>query len=156
MMRIKPEKTMRLTTFSDYTLRVLIYLAVHPERLSTIPEIARAYDISESHLTKVVHQLARSGLIESLRGKGGGIRLAYPADSIRLGHVVRMSEGSGAIVECLATDESGCCIAKSCKLGGILTRAFEKLYEELDRFSLSDLIDDRKTEMAQALVLMRL
>ena len=76
---------MKLTSFTDYTLRVLMYLALHQERLSTIQGIAEAYGISENHLMKVVHHLAKSGVIESQRGKGGGIRLALPPEQIRLG-----------------------------------------------------------------------
>jgi len=93
---------MKLTTFSDYTLRVLMFLALRDERLATIPEIAAAYGISENHLMKVVHQLARSGVIESVRGKGGGIRLAQAPQAIRIGAIVRASEGAGPIVECLS------------------------------------------------------
>ena len=84
---------MRLTTFSDYTLRVLMFLALNRDRLATIPEIAAAYDISGNHLMKVVHQLARAGVIESIRGKGGGIRLAHEPQDIRLGQIIRASEG---------------------------------------------------------------
>ena len=94
---------MKLTVFSDYTLRVLMYLATERERMTTIPEIAAAYGISENHLMKVVHQLARTKVIESVRGKGGGIRLMRDPAKIRLGQVVRVSEGDGAIVECLSS-----------------------------------------------------
>ena len=93
---------MKLTTFSDYTLRVLMFLALNRDRLATIPEIAAAYGISENHLMKVVHQLGRSGVIESVRGKGGGLRLAREPEDIRLGQVVRVSEGRAPIVECLS------------------------------------------------------
>jgi Rrf2 family nitric oxide-sensitive transcriptional repressor len=97
---------MRLTTFSDYSMRVLMYLALQDDRLATIQEIARAYDISESHLMKVVHQLARSGVVETVRGKGGGLRLALEPAQIRLGRVVRQAEGAGPIVECLSGEPS--------------------------------------------------
>jgi Rrf2 family nitric oxide-sensitive transcriptional repressor len=134
---------MRLTTFSDYTLRVLMYLALKPEKLVTIAEIADAYKISANHLMKVVHQLSRNGVIESTRGKGGGIRLARPADEIRLGAVVRATEGNGPIVECLATAESQCCIAPACQLNNILERAFEALYATLDEYTLADLMSKK-------------
>lgn len=133
---------MKLTAFSDYTLRVLMYLAVERDRLATIPEIAAAYGISENHLMKVVHQLARSGVIESVRGKGGGIRLARQPDQIRLGEVVRNSEGGGAIVECLSDDPTCCKIAPVCRLTAILVRAFEALYATLDEYTLADLVSD--------------
>ena len=131
---------MRLTTFSDYTLRVLMFLAFSRERLATIPEIAAAYEISENHLMKVVHQLARAGVIESVRGKGGGIRLARPPEEIRLGQIVRASEGGAPIVECLSEDTSSCRIAPACRLAAVLTRAFEALYATLDEYTLADLV----------------
>ncbi|MDD2664826.1 MAG: Rrf2 family transcriptional regulator [Dechloromonas sp.] len=131
---------MRLTAFTDYTLRVLMYLALHPGRLATIPEMARAYGISENHLMKVVHKLARDGLIESLRGKGGGVRLMRAPGDIRLGTLVRASEGEAAIVECFSSDASACRIAPSCRLAGILGIAFEQLYATLDTYTLADLV----------------
>ena len=131
---------MKLTTFSDYTLRVLMYLALNRERLATIPEIAAAYEISENHLMKVVHQLARSGVIESVRGKGGGIRLAREPGDIRLGQIVRASEGSAPIVECLSDEAATCRIAPVCRLTSVLSRAFEALYASLDEYTLADLV----------------
>jgi Rrf2 family nitric oxide-sensitive transcriptional repressor len=131
---------MKLTTFSDYTLRVLMFLALNRERLATIPEIAAAYDISENHLMKVVHQLARSGVIESVRGKGGGIRLAMEPEAVRLGRIVRASEGGAPIVECLSDDTAACRIAPVCRLTKILSRAFDALYATLDDYTLADLV----------------
>lgn len=131
---------MKLTTFSDYTLRVLMFLALNRDRLATIPEIAAAYDISENHLMKVVHQLARSGVIESVRGKGGGIRLAHEPEAIRLGQIIRASEGGAPIVECLSDDTATCRIAPACRLTKILVRAFDALYAALDDYTLDDLV----------------
>jgi Rrf2 family nitric oxide-sensitive transcriptional repressor len=131
---------MRLTVFSDYTLRVLIYLALDPTRLATIPEIAAAYGISENHLMKVVHQLGRAGIVQSTRGKGGGIRLARAPEAIRLGDMVRLTEGDAPIVECLSGDANGCRITSSCSLRGILVHAFDALYESLDQHTLADLV----------------
>lgn len=136
---------MRLTTFSDYTLRVLMYLALHPDELATIPAIAAAYGISENHLMKVVHQLVRNGTVESVRGKGGGIRLARPAAEIRLGTVVRASEGPAPIVECLDPAGGACCITRACRLSGILVQAFDALYAVLDEYTLADLVHNRRT-----------
>lgn len=129
---------MRLTAFSDYTLRVLIYLALHRDRLATIQNIADGYGISENHLMKVVHHLSKAGIIESTRGKGGGIRLAHEPDDIRLGGIVRDAEGDGPIVECMGKHNQ-CRIARSCALTGILVGAFDALYEYLDRYTLADL-----------------
>lgn len=136
---------MKLTTFSDYTLRLLMFLALGQERLATIPEIAVAYGISENHLMKVVQQLVRSGVIESVRGKGGGIRLAREPGDIRLGQIVRASEGSAPIVECLADDGGTCCITPACRLTGVLVRAFDTLYATLDEYTLADLVTSPRT-----------
>lgn len=130
---------MHLTTFTDYTLRVLIYLALEPDRLATIPEMAGAYGISENHLMKVVHRLARSGTIESVRGKGGGVRLARAPAEIRLGEVIRASEGDSAIVKCFSGTANSCRIAPVCRLSKILGDAFAGLYQSLDAFTLADL-----------------
>ena len=131
---------MKLTTFSDYTLRVLMFLAVERSRLATIPEIAAAYGISENHLMKVVHQLVRGGLVESVRGKGGGVRLACAPETVRLGAVVRASEGAAPIVECLSGEPGACCIAPVCRLTAVLVKAFEALYSTLDDYTLADLV----------------
>jgi Rrf2 family nitric oxide-sensitive transcriptional repressor len=131
---------MKLTSFSDYTLRVLMFLALHRDRLATIPEIAAAYGISENHLMKVVHQLARAGVIESLRGKGGGIRLALAPEDIRLGQIVRNSEGTAPIVECLGDPPGACRIAPACQLSAVLVRAFDALFATLDEYTLADLV----------------
>jgi len=144
---------MKLTTFSDYTLRVLMFLALNRDRLATIPEIAGAYGISENHLMKVVHQLARSGVIESMRGKGGGIRLAREPEAIRLGQIVRASEGSAPIVECLSDDAGACCIAPACRLTAVLVRAFDSLFAVLDEYTLADLV--RSPRSLKALLVRR-
>jgi Rrf2 family nitric oxide-sensitive transcriptional repressor len=135
---------MRLTSFSDYTLRVLMYLALEPGRLATIPEIAAAYGISENHLMKVVHQLGRAGVVESIRGKGGGVRLALAPEDIRLGSIVRSCEGSAPIVECFSPDDNHCHIAPACRLKKILAGAFDALYASLDAYTLADLVGNRK------------
>ena len=142
---------MRLPVFSDYTLRVLMYLALDRTRLATIPEVAAAYGISENHLKKVVHQLARAGIVESVRGKGGGIRLARVPEEIRLGELVPASEGDAPIVECLSGDPRACRITSSCRLKGVLVNAFEALYDSLDQHTLADLME-RPRELRQALI----
>lgn len=142
---------MRLTVFSDYTLRVLMYLALDRSRLATIPEIANAYGISGNHLMKVVHQLARAGVVESVRGQGGGIRLARAPADIRLGEIVRASEGDAPIVECLSGDPKACRITSPCRLRGVLVDAFEALYDSLDEHTLADLVE-RPRELKRVLV----
>jgi Rrf2 family transcriptional regulator, nitric oxide-sensitive transcriptional repressor len=142
---------MHLTVFSDYTLRVLMYLALGRTRLATIPEIAAAYGISENHLMKVVHQLARAGVVESVRGKGGGIRLALAPEEIRLGEIVRVSEGDTPIVVCLSGDPHACRITSSCRLKGILVDAFDTLYAALDEHTLADLVEKPRA-LTQALI----
>ncbi len=131
---------MRLTSFSDYSLRVLMYLALEPKRLATIPEIAAAYGISENHLTKVVHKLGRSGVVDAIRGKGGGVRLAREPHEVRLGQVLRTTEGSAAIVECLSPEANACRIAPVCRLTGILVEGLDALYASLDAYTLADLV----------------
>jgi Rrf2 family transcriptional regulator, nitric oxide-sensitive transcriptional repressor len=104
---------MQLTRYTDYALRVLIYLA-HKGELATIGEISAAYKISENHVMKIVHGLAKSGYITTLRGKGGGMTLARPAEKINLGEVVRNTEETLHVVECLADAyDGGCCLAPS-------------------------------------------
>ena len=132
---------MRLTRYTDYTLRVLIYVGLHEPRQSSIAEIARAYGISESHLTKVVHQLGRLGLIRTIRGRGGGLRLAKPPADIVVGAVVRQTEDDLALVECFAGN--ACAITAPCRLRRALSEALEAFLAVLDRYTLADLIDGR-------------
>lgn len=130
---------MRLSAFSDYNLRVLMYLGVQKDRLATIAEIAAAYDISKSHLMKVVHQLGRSGYIETVRGKGGGLRLAREAKEIVVGEVIRHAESDFALAECFA-DNSACRIQGACCLPAILSEALKAMFLVLDSYTLADLL----------------
>ncbi len=130
---------MRLSTFSDYSLRVLMHLGAHPERLATIAEIATLHNISENHLMKVVHQLGKNAYIETVRGKGGGMRLAKPSYQIILGEVIRHTESDFSLVECFSSD-SNCRLQQSCRLHDILDSALSAMFLVLDGFTLADLI----------------
>lgn len=130
---------MRLTTMTDYALRLLMYVGQHPERLCTIAEIAQAHRISEAHLMKVTHQLGRHGWIETLRGKGGGMRLASAPDDINLGEVIRSVEPDFDVVECFANG-SQCAITGHCRLTGVLEGALRAFMAHLDSCTLADLL----------------
>ncbi len=130
---------MRLSTFSDYSLRVLMYLGVQPDRLATIAEIAAGHGISESHLMKVVHQLGRCGLVETVRGKGGGMRLALAPQHIVLGDVIRQTESDFTLVECFGANAT-CRIQGACHLNAILDEALNALFLVLDGYTLADLL----------------
>ncbi len=134
---------MKLTTFTDYSLRVLIYLGTDPERRATISEIATAFDISESHLTKVVHFLGKQGWVATVRGKGGGMALGVPARSIVIGEVVRQTEGPPMPAECFSRDDGQCLIGDRCRLRGVLGEAVRAFLGVLDRYTLEDLLINR-------------
>lgn len=142
---------MRLTRFSDYSLRVLIYLAVHPDRLATIDEIASVYGISRAHLMKIAQELGRAGFLETVRGRGGGLRLARELDSIRVGDVVRFTEGKLDLVECFDAETSVCRIEPACRLHGVLEEALEAFFATLDDYSLADLVSRRRSALVELL-----
>jgi Rrf2 family nitric oxide-sensitive transcriptional repressor len=130
---------MRLTNFSDYALRVLMYAAARGDRLITIDETASVYRISRAHLMKVVNQLTRAGFLKAVRGRSGGLMLARPPADIRLGDVVRATEPDFALVECFASGNQ-CLITPRCRLRGVLNEALAAFMEALDRYTLTDLI----------------
>ncbi len=131
---------MRLTQFTDYSLRTLIYLAAHGERLCTIAEIARAYRISENHLMKVVSRLAARGYVETIRGKGGGMRLSRDARLINVGAVVRDMEERFDIVECFDEARQDCPLLPACTLRSVLDDACRSFLATLDRNTLQDVV----------------
>ena len=135
---------MKLTTFTDYSLRVLLYLAARPEERATIAQIAAAYGISEHHLVKVVHFLGKKGWLSNVRGKGGGMELALPPELVGLGDVVRATEGEAVIAECFESDGGQCCITPGCRLRGVLKEAVKAFEAVLDRYTLADLADNRE------------
>jgi Rrf2 family transcriptional regulator, nitric oxide-sensitive transcriptional repressor len=136
---------MKLTVFTDYSLRVLIYLAADPARRATIAEIAESFGVSENHLVKVIHFLGRQGWIATVRGKGGGIQLAMPPERLNIGRVVRGTEGAAVLAECFSEDGGGhCTISHCCRLKGVFAEAVKAFYAVLDRHTLSDLARDRQ------------
>ena len=135
---------MRLTTFSDYTIRVLIYIGLRPGQLATIGELADVYDISRNHLMKVVHHLGQEGYVETMRGKGGGFLLALQPEEINIGLVIRSTEQRASLVECFTEGGCDCRIQSACQLKGMLTEALEAFYAVLDEYSLADLIKNKR------------
>jgi Rrf2 family nitric oxide-sensitive transcriptional repressor len=127
---------MRLKSYTDYALRVLMHLAAQPDRLSSIAVIARTYRISHNHLTKVVHDLRKQGFVAAVRGRSGGVRLARPASEISVGEVVRHTEGTFDLVDC-----GSCVIAPACALTAALHEARRAFMDVLDGYSLADLVD---------------
>ena len=133
---------MRLSTFTDYSLRLLMYLAVEPQRRATIAEVAAAFGISQNHLTKVAHGLGRHGWLANVRGHGGGLALALAPRQIVVGEVVRHTENSALPATCFADADSACAIGTACRLRGVLDEALQAFYRVLDRYTLADLTAD--------------
>jgi len=136
---------MRLTDYTDYSLRTLMYLGTNRERLVTIQDIADVYGISKSHLMKVVHQLGVAGLVETVRGRSGGLRLGMEPDQINLGDVVRRTEPDFKMVECFDRAQNACILASSCGLQGVLNRATSAYLEVLDGVTLADLLGNSRS-----------
>ncbi len=132
---------MNITRFTDYSLRVLIYLAVHDGKLSTIKEIAESYDISKNHLMKVVQELNVKGVVKAIRGKNGGIKLAKSANDINIGELVRQIEQGENLVECFGNNNQ-CVITPACQLKNIFAIALESFFKKLDEFTLADLLSN--------------
>lgn len=141
---------MRLTAFTDYSLRVLIYLAVRPDRRTTIGEIAAAFGISQGHLMKVVHFLGRHGFLSNVRGRGGGLSLARAPQAINVGAVVRLTESDTLPAECFDRDNNTCVITPACQLRRVIADAVRAFYAALDQHTLADLVTQRRA-LAQIL-----
>lgn len=134
---------MRLTVYTDYALRLLMYLAVKDDGLATIAEVAESYGISKNHLMKVAHQLGIAGYVGTVRGKGGGMRLARRPNDIVIGEVVRRTEPDMALVPCFAPENESCAIFPNCALRGALSKARDAFLSALDGHTLADLIRSR-------------
>ncbi|HSH48468.1 MAG TPA: Rrf2 family transcriptional regulator [Halomonas sp.] len=141
---------MRLTQFTDYSLRVLIYLALKREERSTITEIAECFDISRNHLMKVVQELSRHGYITAIRGKHGGLLLKRSPESIGLGELIRQFESDFTLVECFG-EHNQCIITPACQLRVILHEALAAFFDVLDRYTLTDLLGPHEPELIKLL-----
>lgn len=130
---------MRLSEYTDYSLRVLMYCAAHPQRLVTIGELAEHHRVSKNHLMKVVNALARQGVIETTRGRGGGLRLLQAADAIRVGDIVRAAETDFRLVECFDPATDTCTLTPTCRLKLVFGGALQAYFQELDAVTLADI-----------------
>ncbi|MER1985047.1 MAG: Rrf2 family transcriptional regulator [Solibacillus sp.] len=140
---------MRLTLYTDYSLRVLMYLSVRGQNhLATIQEIADAYQISKNHLMKVTYDLGQHGLIETTRGRGGGIRLAIPPEDINLGAVIRKTEEDFHLVECFNPENNLCKLSSECQLKFALNEALQAYLAVLDKYQLSDFLQSKESLLA--------
>lgn len=137
---------MKMKSYTDYALRVLMHLAARSDRLASISEIARTYRISHNHLMKVVQDLRVAGYVSAVRGRSGGIRLARPAYQIGVGEVVRHTEASFDLVDC-----GSCVIAPACALTAALHEARKAFMAVLDGYSLADLVEEQKTGLRELL-----
>ncbi len=130
---------MRLTDYTDYTLRVLMYCALNPERPVTIAELANSHAVSKNHLMKIVNDLARQGWLQTTRGRGGGLRLLKPAAEICIGDVVRHTESDFRMVECFDRDHNACTLTANCQLMAVFSNALASFLAELDKVTLADI-----------------
>ena len=147
----KSGETMRLTMYTDFSLRVLIFLGTKKrEEISTVQEISDTYSISKNHLTKVVHELGKMGLVETIRGRGGGIRLKMEPEDINVGELVRKTEDDFHLVECFNSESVGCILSPACKLKGALYEALAAYLAVLDKYTIADFIVN-KDELAAIL-----
>ncbi len=136
---------MRVATYSDFALRLLMYAAVkHPDYV-TITEVSKAYGISKNHLMKVTHELALAGYLDTLRGRNGGLRLARPATEINVGQVMRFTEKGIALVECFDPATNSCVITPACKLKHVLNDALEAFFKTLEQSTLADLVSQPRS-----------
>lgn len=133
---------MKLTQYSDLGFRLMMYLAMYNNKIVTIQEVSSRFDISKNHLVKISHQLTKSGLIESVRGRNGGVRLALPPEKINLEMILRVTEDGFDLVECFDPEHNQCVISDVCKLNSVFDDALEAFFGELRKVSLADLAKD--------------
>lgn len=135
---------MKLTSFTTYALRMLMYAAMRGETLSKTRDIAAAFGISHAHLNKCVYLLGQWGYLENVRGRSGGFRLAKPAHSITIGEIVRHTEDTLELVECFAPDTNTCPLISMCRLNRVYKRAMARFMDELDGISIADVVANRE------------
>lgn len=135
---------MQLTQFTDYSLRVLIYIALKKGETPTITEIAQRYNISKNHLMKVVHRLSQLKILKTIRGKGGGLQLNVFPEDLNLGELIQMLEPNFYIVECFDQENGQCIISPVCRLKGILFEATKNFMTTLKKYTLKDLLQNQK------------
>ena len=129
---------MRLTDYTDYTLRVLMFCALNPDRSVTIAELAESHAVSKNHLMKIVNDLARQGLLQTTRGRGGGLRLLKKPEDINIGEVVRQTETDFRLVECFDASVNTCSLTAQCQLKHVFSKALKSYMAELDKVTLAD------------------
>lgn len=131
---------MKLTEYTDYTLRTLIFLGLHRGELVTIQQIADSYDISKNHLMKIIHRLGQDGPVETVRGRSGGVVLRKAPEDISIGAVVRASEQDFALVECFSRANNRCVLSPVCRLQAGFREALEAFFKVLDGLTLADIL----------------
>ncbi len=144
---------MRLSLFTDYALRVLMFAALKETGTFSLSEVAAAYGISRHHLVKVVNHLARLGYLETKRGRNGGIILGMKAADIRVGALVRLTESHAVMVECFDPATNTCPLNGMCRLKGVLAEAANAFYSTLDAYTLQDLVSSPQRAQMQAVLL---
>ncbi|HKK35376.1 MAG TPA: Rrf2 family transcriptional regulator [Paracoccaceae bacterium] len=131
---------MQLTVRSNHAMRLLMFCALAEGRTTPVAEIARACNMSEAHLAKIAHRLAGIGVVETVRGRAGGVRLARPPEAINVGAVVRATEFGACLVECLSPETDTCPLTPACRFRGLIGRALEAFFRVLDEATLADLV----------------
>lgn len=135
---------MRLTTFTNYSLRMLMFAAMKGDELSRAHEIAQAFGISKAHLNKCIHQLGQWGYLENVRGRGGGFRLAKPAHSTAIAEIVRRTEDTVELVECFNAQTNTCPLRPMCRLSRTFQRALTRFMDELEEVTIADVVSNRE------------
>lgn len=136
---------MQLTSFTDYGIRVLMYLATQPEQISSVKEIAEYYNISRNHLVKITHRLSQLGYINTSKGKGGGIQISKGIEKLNLGDIIIALEPNFNIVECFDAQNNTCRITNSCHFKHYISEARENFINTMNKYTLGDTIQNKKS-----------